>query len=100
MAMTLLTTNEGAGQTISNFTSGIDNKYKLYVFKLYDINPATDVVSLQMQGSIDGGSNYNVTMTTTTVRAYHNESGAGEGVGYQAGNDQAQGTSYQNMNLN
>jgi hypothetical protein len=42
--------------------------------------------------SIDGGSNYNVTKTTTLFQAYHGEDGGGGVLAYQAGLDLAQGT--------
>ena len=57
MAMTLITTNTSSNAASSSFTSSIDSTYKLYIFKFYDINPATDTENFEFQGSIDGGSN-------------------------------------------
>ena len=54
--MVLLTTNTFTNATSSSFTSGIDSTYKLYIFKFYDINPATDRVTFATQFSTDGGS--------------------------------------------
>jgi len=64
-------------QTASNsasisFTTGIDSTYKEYVFYFIDIHPRGDT-SFQFNLSTDGGSNYNVTKTTTFFRAYHNQ---------------------------
>jgi hypothetical protein len=40
-----------------------------------NIHPATDNTDFMFNVSIDSGSNYNVTKTTTTFQAYHNEAG-------------------------
>jgi len=98
MAMTLITTNAESNATTSDFTSSIDSTYKLYVFKFYDVGPATDEVSFGFQGNASSQSGYNETMTTTMFWADHNESGGGYSVGYQAGSDQVQGTAFQPLN--
>ena len=95
MAMTLLTTNTESGDATSSFTSSIDSTYKLYIFKIYDANPATDTQELVWQGSIDGGSNYNVAITSTAFESYHGEDDSGETVVYTTGGDLAQGTGFQ-----
>ena len=51
----------------------LDNTYKEYLFTFKDIHPATDDVGFMFNLSIDGGSNYNVTKTTTYFNAFHNE---------------------------
>ena len=95
MAMTLITTNPDSTDVATvSFTSGIDSTYKLYIFKFIDLNPATNNVDFTFQGSIDGGSNYNVTETTTTFRAFHYEDDSSTSLGY-TDDDQAQGTAYQ-----
>ena len=45
--------------------------------------------------SADGGSNYNVTKTSTGFYAYNFESGSGQGLDYEASYDLAQSTSFQ-----
>ena len=97
MAMTLITTETASSSASLDFTSSIDNTYKLYIFKFIDIHPATDSTMLMFNGSIDGGSNYNVTKTTTVFRAYHNEAGNVNVLGYETGNDIAEGTGYQSI---
>jgi len=92
MAMTLITTNTSSNAANSSFTSSIDSTYKLYIFKFIDVNPATDNVNFTFNGSIDGGSNYNVTKTTTHFTAYHREDDGDTGLGYYAGGDLAQST--------
>jgi len=49
--------------------------------------------------SSDGGSNYNITKTTTYFRAYHAESDAEANLVYEATEDLAQSTSYQNLSI-
>ena len=97
--MTLITTNTSSNAASSSFTSGIDSTYKLYIFKFYDVNPATDGTDFTFNGSIDGGSNYNVTKTTTFFRAYHSEDDSQNGLDYEAGEDIAQGTGFQNLSI-
>jgi len=98
MAMTLITTNTESGDANSAFTSSIDSTYKLYIFKWYDCNPATDEVDFTFNGSIDGGSNYNVLKTTTAFRAFHFESDAySGGLDYQPDFDIANGTGYKTL---
>jgi len=89
-------------QTASNsasisFTTGINSTYKEYQFYFIDINPATDGAFFQFQSSIDSGSNYNVTLTSTLFNAQHSEAGTDAGIGYQSTMDQAQGTSFQSI---
>ena len=93
MAMTLITTNTESGDASSEFTSGIDSTYKLYIFTFYDCNPATDGQHFLVNFSTDGGSNYNMTKTTTTYLAHHEEDDSGSpNIVYQTGNDLAQST--------
>tara|TARA_R100001082_G_scaffold110994_1_gene92778 strand:+ start:1788 stop:2408 length:621 start_codon:yes stop_codon:yes gene_type:complete len=75
----------------------LDNTYKEYVFVFNNIHPATDSVSFQFNLSIDGGSNYNVTKTTTEFSAYHNEGDSATALGYNAVNDLAQSTNDQKL---
>ena len=97
--MTLITTNPDSTDVATvSFTSGIDSTYKLYIFKFYDVNPATDAAYFQWQGSIDGGSNYNVTQTTTFFASSHSEDDDPAELQYVAGYDLAQGTGFQYLN--
>ena len=94
--MTLLSTQTASNAANVSFTSSIDSTYKLYIFKFYDVNPATDTPHLSFQGSIDGGSNYNVTLTSTFFNAYHSEANSSDLV-YMTARDQAQGTAFQDV---
>ena len=78
----------------------LDNTYKEYLFTFKDIHPATDNVDFEFQGSTDSGSNYNTTMTTTTFRGQGSESDTSDyAIGYRTGEDQAQGTAFQDLNI-
>ena len=97
MAMTLITTNTSSNAASSSFTSGIDSTYKLYIFKFFDVGPATDQVSFTWQASTDGGSSYGMTITSSGFQAIHG-SGGTETLQYNTAVDLAQSTSYQNIN--
>ena len=92
-ALTLISTNNiTSGVASSSFTSNIDSTYDTYLFKLINIHCETNAVDFRFNGSIDSGSNYNVTKTTTFFNAIHQEDGGGGALSYQAGNDLAQST--------
>jgi len=71
----------------------LDDTYKEYVFTFKDIHPATDGANLTFQGNVAGGADYNETITSTYVNAYHTEADA-SALQYYTGGDQAQGTSF------
>ena len=78
----------------------LDNTYKEYIYHFNNINPATDSSDIMINFSIDGGSNYNVTKTSTHFRAYHDEGGSATSLAYDSGSDMAQGTGDLNILLN
>ena len=80
-----------------SFTSGIDSTYKEYIFYFNNIHPQSDNQELFFNFSIDGGSNYNVTKTTSTFQAYHNEAGNDSSLSYHTAGDLAQSTNYQRL---
>ena len=96
-ALTLLSTQTASSSATISFTSGIDSTYKEYIFKFYDVHLATDQADLQFNMSVDTGSNYNVTKTTTAFRAFHNEGGTDTNLSYHTGEDLAQGTGFQSI---
>ena len=97
MAMTLITTNTSSGAASSSFTSSIDSTYKLYIFKFYDLNPATDEVKFTFQANAASQSGYNETITSTFFTARHNENDVTADMYYGTAHDQAQGTSFQQL---
>jgi len=99
-AMTLLETQTASGSATLSFTNNIDDTYDEYVFKFYDIHPATDNVYFSFQGNAAGGSGYNETITSTFFRAGHSEADDDTFLSYDTSNDQAQGTAFQNITRN
>ena len=80
-----------------SFTSGIDSTYKEYIFYFKSIHPQNSVFGFGFNGSIDSGSNYNVTKTTTFFSAYHNENGTSGTLEYSTSADLAQSTDFQRL---
>ena len=96
-SLNLISTQTASSSSTISFTSGIDSTYDEYVFKFYDIHPASNTVNFQINASTDGGSNYNVTKTTTYFLAYHTENDSGYALQYYANRDLAQSTSAQQI---
>ena len=75
--------------------------YKEYQFYFVNIHPATDAAEFQFNVSIDSGSNYNVTKTSTFFSARHSEDDSSEvGLTYFSANDLAQSTNFQDIYVN
>ena len=96
--LVLLSTQTASASASISFTTGIDSTYDEYVFKFINMHPATNSVSFQFNLSTDGGSNYNVTKTSTFFRTQHYESGTGGTLEYMTGEDLANGTGEQYLN--
>ena len=77
----------------------LDNTYKTYLFKFINIHRSVDGANFLFNGSTDGGSNYNVTKTTSYFGAVHREDDASASLFYSTGNDLAQSTSFQNLGI-
>ena len=75
----------------------LDGTYDEYLFVFNNIHPATDNTHITFNLSIDSGSNYNVTKTTSNFAAYANEGDSNTSLGYESGHDLAQGTGVQNL---
>jgi len=73
----------------------LDNTFKEYVFFYIAVHPATNEVNFQVNFSTDGGSNYNVTKTSTAFAANLYEDGSGASLFYWGSRDRAQSTSAQ-----
>jgi len=96
----LLSTQTASASASISFTTGIDSTYDEYVFKWINCHPSVDGSEFTFNGSTDGGSNYNVTKTTTLFESYHTESDSTTGLEYNIYQDLAQSTSYQMLNAN
>jgi len=92
-----LTASSSATLSFVDGTSDVvlDNTYKEYLFTFNNIHPATDNTNFTFNLSADGGSNYNVTKTTTFYNAYHKEDDSDAGITYDGSRDLAQGTGFQ-----
>jgi len=92
----LIQSQTTAGATSIEFTSGITDAYKQYVFSLYTVAPITNSTSLQMITSTDGGSSYGVATTSTYFYAQqHIIWDTGATLAYDTSRDLAQSTSPQ-----
>jgi adenine-specific DNA methylase len=93
--ITLISSQTASNSASISFTSGLDSTYKAYKFVFVNIHPSVDDSYFQFNASTDSGSNYNVTKTTTFVRAVHAENDTDATVNYITGDDLAQSTAYQ-----
>ena len=80
-----------------DFTSNIDSTYKEYVFKFYDVHPATDDQAFAFQVDTGTNTSYNQTITSTFFNAQHDESDSNTYLMYRTTGDQAQGSSFQRL---
>ena len=77
----------------------LDNTYKTYLFRFVNIHPANDNVDFEFQGNAAGGSGFNETITSTMFIAEHKENDNTDFT-YRSSNDQANGTSFQDIAYN
>ena len=98
-SLTHIATQTASSSTSLSFTSGIDSTYKEYIFYFVNIHPASDGNRFLFQGSTNSGSGYGVNITSTFFKTFHNEAGSSAGVSYDANNDLANSTSFQQLNL-
>jgi hypothetical protein len=93
--MKLISTQTASASASISFTTGIDSTYKEYQFWFINIHPSIDGTHLTFNMSTDGGSNYNVTKTTSAFFNYHKEDDSDTSLGYRTDLDLAQSTSFQ-----
>jgi hypothetical protein len=93
--LTLLSTQTASASATISFTTGLDSTYDEYVFKFINLHSSASGANFTFNMSTDSGSNYNVTKTTTSFWAYHNEAGTDSLLEYNAGRDLAQSTAFQ-----
>jgi len=104
-SMVLIKEQTASSSSTISFVDGsggvvLDSTYPIYKFEFINIHPSADIGSeMQFQGSTDGGSNYNTTMTTTAFYTSHNEGDTSTQFSYYATKDQAQGTGFQPLSL-
>ena len=86
-----------SGSASIEFTTGIDSTYPIYLFKIINLSQTSGEIQVRFNFTTDGGSNYNVSKTTTIFRAYHDESDTTTSLSYDTGKDLANGTGDQNL---
>ena len=91
----LLSSQTASGDASISFTSGITSTYGEYIFKYYNINPATNAMDFLVQFNVAGQSGYNETITSSAFMTHHYENDSSSGLAYSTGYDQAQGTAGQ-----
>ena len=102
-SLTHIKTLTASGDSTLSFVDGssdvvLDSTYPIYKFVWINCHPSNDAQEFRFNLSTDGGSNYNVTKTTTYFNAYHNEDDSDAGLNYDSGRDLAQSTSDQPLN--
>ena len=92
-----ITASASASISFVDGTDGVvlDDTYKEYYFTFNNIHAATDAAEFTFNMSVDSGSNYNVTKTTTVFYAYHTESDSAAALAYDGNIDLAQSTDFQ-----
>ena len=105
-SLTHIKTLTASSSSTLSFVNGssdvvLDSTYPIYLFKFINIHPASDGVDFQFNMSIDSGSIYNVTKTTTWFYGYNSYSIDGlNAVEYNGSFDLAQSTSDQVLTNN
>nr|BAR18187.1 hypothetical protein [uncultured Mediterranean phage uvMED] len=102
-SMTLIKKLTASSSATLSFVDGsdgvvLDDTYKEYVFTFNNIHPQNNG-TFDFNFSIDSGSNYNVTKTSTAFRSIHSESDS-TSFGYRTAVDLAQSTSFQQLHNN
>ena len=103
-SMVLIKTLTASDSSTLSFVHGsssvvLDSTYPIYKFEFINIHPGTGDSRITFQGSIDGGTNYNVAMTTTAFKALLHEDNSGAAVAYQTTADLANGTGFQRLGI-
>ena len=96
-ALNLLQTQTASSSASISFTTGIDSTYDEYWFILNNIHPSANNGGLGINFSTDGGSNWNVTKTTTSFVAMHSENNTIAQLNYDTNYDLAQSTADQEI---
>ncbi len=95
--ITLISSQTASASASLSFTTGLTSTYKAYKFVFVNIHPATSNTIFQFNLSTDGGSNYNVTKTTTFFRARHREDDSATALAYNTSEDLSQSTGFQTI---
>jgi len=96
-SLVLISEQTASSSSTISFTSGIDSTYKEYIFKFINIHPSADGEKFEFNFSVDSGSNYNVTKTSTVFYAVHSEADDAAVLEYDTYSDLAQATGFQRI---
>jgi len=101
-SMTLIKTLTASSSNTLSFVHGassvvLDGTYPIYKFEFINCHPANNNVFFEFNMSVDSGSNYNVTKTTTFFQAELSEAGGGAQISYDGDDDLAQATGFQHI---
>ena len=96
-SLTHIKTLTASSSSTLSFVNGssdvvLDNTYPIYLFKFISCHPSDDESALMFNMSVDTGSNYNVTKTTTMFRTYNHETDGYTALQYITSQDLAQST--------
>ena len=94
--MILLSTTTASSSATIDITSGINSTYKEYQIHFFDVHPQSGS-RLGFQADVGTATNYAQTITSASSVARHSEDNATADVGYNTGDDQAQGTALQRL---
>jgi len=95
-AMTLLSTATASNSSTITFNSGINSTYKEYIVKWFNVHPNSNDQQLTVNFR-DGSTAYDATKTSSAFRVGHAEDNSGQELGYQTGQDVADGTGIQSI---
>ena len=101
-SLTFIKKLTASGSATLDFLNGassvvFDSTYKKYLFTFKDIHLATNGQYLSFQVDIGTSTSYDIGVTSSIFKAYHKEDGTAAALGYEAGNDQGQGTAFQKI---
>ena len=95
----LLSSQTADGDSEIDFSSDITSTYGEYIFRFYNLNPASDSVNFtfQVNATDDAGGDYDTSLITSTYfTAHHTEADAVE-LAYDTGGDKAQAATFQEI---
>ena len=95
----LLSDQDASNSASLSFTSDITSTYGEYIFRFYNINPATDRTRLCFQVNATDGADYDDSLITSSAfctTVYEDESYS-PNLSYRAGDDLAQSASFQRL---
>ena len=94
-----LTASSSATLSFLDGTDGVvlDDTYKEYVFTFKNIHPNSSDDYFKFQADTGTNTNYNQQITSTFFRTTHNEPDSFTDLAYRTGQDQANGTAFQDL---